>query len=172
MNELIKAYKKARTTFAWYLSHIVVKQSPYEMETNPNNRLTIRVMSFSFKHGLPTDPSGNGGGYIFDCRSTHNPGRYEAYKHLTGHDAAVIKFLEDDGEITTFLSHVFPLIDHHTECFLQRGFTHLMVCFGCTGGQHRSVYCAEQTARHLKEKYPVRVVLEHREQSLPTMTFN
>lgn len=130
------------------------------------NELTVRVMSFSFKRGLPTDESGNGGGYIFDCRSTHNPGRYEAYKSLTGRDEAVIRFLEDDGEITDFLAHVFPLVEHHTERFLERGFTHLMVCFGCTGGQHRSVYCAERTAHHLRDKYGVRVVLEHREQGL------
>lgn len=131
-----------------------------------NKTLTVRVMSFSFKRGLPQDPSGNGGGYIFDCRSTHNPGRYEAYKQLTGRDDAVIKFLEEDGEITEFLHHVLPLVDHHTERFLERGFTHLMVCFGCTGGQHRSVYCAEQTARHLHSKYGVRVELEHREQGI------
>ncbi len=128
--------------------------------------LTVRVMSFSFKRGLPEDPSGNGGGYIFDCRSTHNPGRYEEYKSMTGRDEPVIKFLEDDGEITVFLSHVLPLVEHHTERFMQRGFTHLMVCFGCTGGQHRSVYCAEHVAHHLHNKYGVRVELIHREQGI------
>lgn len=131
-----------------------------------DNRLTVRVTSFSFKRGLPEDPSGNGGGYIFDCRSTHNPGRYEAYKQLTGRDAAVIKFLEDDGEITAFLAHVIPLVEHHTVRFLERGFTHLMVSFGCTGGQHRSVYCAETVARHIHHRYDVRVELEHREQGI------
>lgn len=133
-------------------------------ETTPT--LTVRVTSFSFKKGLPQDPSGNGGGYIFDCRSTHNPGRYEEYKKLTGRDKEVIQFLEEDGEITTFLSHVIPLVEHHTARFLQRGFTSLMVSFGCTGGQHRSVYCAEKTARHLHSKYGVRVELEHREQQI------
>ena len=132
----------------------------------PNNMLTVRVMSFSFKRGLPEDPSGNGGGYVFDCRSTHNPGRYEAYKQLTGRDPEVIKFLEDDGEITQFLAHVHPLVEHHTERFLERGFSHLMVCFGCTGGQHRSVYCAEHVARHLQQKYGVREELIHREQGI------
>ena len=132
----------------------------------PNNMLTIRVMSFSFKRGLPEDPSGNGGGYVFDCRSTHNPGRYDEYKQLTGRDPSVIKFLEDDGEITQFLAHVLPLVEHHTERFLERGFSHLMVCFGCTGGQHRSVYCAEHVARHLHQKYGVRVELIHREQGI------
>ena len=128
--------------------------------------LTVTVSSFSFKKGLPVDESGNGGGYVFDCRSTHNPGRYEPFKQLTGRDRPVIDFLEQDGEILTFLSHVYPLIDHHVERFLQRGFTHLMVSFGCTGGQHRSVYCAEKVARHLKEKYGVRIVLRHREQGI------
>lgn len=133
---------------------------------NTTATLTVRVVSFSFKRGIPQDPSGNGGGYVFDCRSTHNPGRYEEYKHQTGRDAAVIKFLEDDGEITAFLAHVLPLVEHHVERFLERGFTHLQVCFGCTGGQHRSVYCAERTARHLAARYPVRVELEHREQGI------
>ena len=131
-----------------------------------NNTLTVRVTSFSYKRGLPEDSSGNGGGYIFDCRSTHNPGRYEAYKQLTGRDAPVIKFLEDDGEITEFLTHVLPLVEHHIERFLERGFTHLMVSFGCTGGQHRSVYSAETVAHHIHHRYGVRVVLEHREQGI------
>ena len=96
--------------------------------------LTVTVYSFSFKKGIPADDSGNGGGYVFDCRSTHNPGRYEQYKPLTGLDAPVIKFLEDDGEILTFLESVYKLVDAHTERFMKRGFTNLMCCFGCTGG--------------------------------------
>lgn len=125
--------------------------------------LTVTVISFSFKKGLPTDASGNGGGYIFDCRSTHNPGKYEQFKHLTGHDQAVIDFLEQDGEILTFLDSVYRLVDHHVERFIERDFEHLQVAFGCTGGQHRSVYCANALARHLKERYPVQIDLIHRE---------
>ena len=128
------------------------------------NDLTVTVYSFSFKKGIPEDKSGNGGGYVFDCRSTHNPGKYEDYKHLTGKDQAVIDFLEKDGEILTFLDHVYALVDHHVERFIARGFSHLQVSFGCTGGQHRSVYCAEATAKHLQEKYGVTVELIHREQ--------
>ena len=128
--------------------------------------LTVSVWSFSYKRGIPADESGNGGGYVFDCRSTHNPGRYDEYKHLTGLDAPVIKFLEDDGEITTFLKSVCLLADHHVERYLERGFTHLMFCFGCTGGQHRSVYCAQHLAEHLHGKYAIRVVLRHREQGI------
>lgn len=139
-------------------------------ETSQNlptpNTLTVTVYSFSFKKGLPVDESGNGGGYIFDCRSTHNPGKYEQYKQLTGLDQPVIDFLEQDGEITTFLQSVDKLVDHHVERFLERGFNHLQVCFGCTGGQHRSVYSAEYTAKRLHAKYGVRVHLIHRERGI------
>lgn len=128
-------------------------------------RLNVTVTSFSFKKGIPRDPSGNGGGYVFDCRSIHNPGRYQQYKQLTGMDEPVIRFLEDDGEIVDFLSHVYGVVDPHVETYSSRGFTSLMVNFGCTGGQHRSVYCAEHLASHLATKYPsVRVRLIHREQ--------
>ena len=117
--------------------------------------LVVTIYSFSFKRGIPADESGNGGGYVFDCRSTHNPGKYDEYKALTGLDQPVIDFLEKDGEILTFLNSVYALVDHHVERFLERGFDHLQVAFGCTGGQHRSVYCAEHLAQHLKEKYNV-----------------
>ena len=127
--------------------------------------LEVRVCSFSFKKGIPQDTTGNGGGYVFDCRSIHNPGRYEPYKKLTGRDEPVIRFLEDDGEVFTFLEHVYGVVDPHVETYARRGFTSLMVSFGCTGGQHRSVYCAEHLAAHLREKYPdIRVRLTHREQ--------
>ncbi len=128
--------------------------------------LLITIYSFSFKRGIPADTSGNGGGYVFDCRSTHNPGKYEEYKTQTGLDQPVIDFLEKDGEILTFLNSVYALVDHHVERFLERGFNHLQVSFGCTGGQHRSVYCAEHLASHLKDKYPVRIHLIHREQGI------
>ena len=106
------------------------------------------------------------GGYVFDCRSTHNPGKYDEYKALTGLDQPVIDFLEKDGEILTFLNSVYALVDHHVERFLERGFDHLQVAFGCTGGQHRSVYCAEHLAAHLKEKYNIRIHLIHRERGI------
>lgn len=131
------------------------------------DRLKVSVCSFSFKRGVPTDPSGNGGGYVFDCRSIHNPGRYEPYKKLTGRDEPVIKFLEDDGEVFGFLDHVYGVVEPHVETYKGRGFKNLMVSFGCTGGQHRSVYCAEHLAAHLAEKYPEIVVeLIHREQGI------
>ncbi len=128
--------------------------------------LVVRVYSFSYRKGIPEDESGNGGGYVFDCRSTHNPGRYEPYKLLTGLDEPVIRFLEDDGEILTFLSSVYRLADAHVERYLQRGFTSLMFSFGCTGGQHRSVYSAQHLAEHLHEKYGIEVHVHHREQDI------
>lgn len=129
-------------------------------------KLTVTVMSFSYKKGIPEDPTANGGGFVFDCRAVYNPGRYDAYKPLTGRDQPVIDFLEKDGEITEFLSHVYALTNASVERYLKRGFTHLMVCFGCTGGQHRSVYSAQHVAEHLHAKYGVNVVLEHREQHI------
>ncbi len=128
--------------------------------------LLVTIYSFSYKRGLPEDTSGNGGGYIFDCRSTHNPGKYDEYKALTGLDQPVIDFLEQDGEILTFLDSVYRLVDHHVERFIERDFTNLQVAFGCTGGQHRSVYCAEHLARHLKDKYDVQIELIHRERNI------
>ncbi len=128
--------------------------------------LVVRVFSFSFTKGIPEDESGNGGGYVFDCRSTHNPGRYEPYKKLTGLDEPVIRFLEDDGEILTFLESVYRLADAHVRRYIQRGFTSLMFCFGCTGGQHRSVYSAQHLAEHIHEKFGIEVRICHREQHI------
>lgn len=128
--------------------------------------LVVRVYSFSYRKGIPEDLSGNGGGYVFDCRSTHNPGRYEPYKKLTGLDEPVIRFLEDDGEILQFLESVYRLADHHVERYIQRGFTSLMFSFGCTGGQHRSVYSAQHLAEHLHNKFGVEVIVNHREQNI------
>ena len=128
--------------------------------------LVVKVFSFSYTKGIPEDESGNGGGYVFDCRSTHNPGRYEPYKKLTGLDEPVIRFLEDDGEILTFLDSVYKLADHHVARYIQRGFTSLMFSFGCTGGQHRSVYCAQHLAEHIHRKYGVEVRICHREQEI------
>lgn len=144
----------------------VSSQSPSKSSYDNQGELVVRVMSFSYKKGIPEDPSGNGGGYVFDCRSTHNPGRYEPYKKLTGLDAPVKKFLEDDGEIMTFLESVYALADKHVERYIQRGFTSLMFCFGCTGGQHRSVYSAQHLAEHLHHRFGIKVLLTHREQNI------
>ena len=129
-------------------------------------RLIVRIFSFSFKRGIPADESGNGGGYVFDCRSTHNPGRYAEYKPLTGLDQPVIDFLEADGEILTFLDSIYKLVDFHVARFIERGFTNLQISFGCTGGRHRSVYSAQHVAEHIHEKFGVEVHICHREQGI------
>ena len=128
--------------------------------------LVVRVFSFSFKKGIPEDETGNGGGYVFDCRSTHNPGRYDEYKPLTGLDQPVIDFLEADGEILTFLDSVYKIVDFHVARFKERGFANMQINFGCTGGRHRSVYCAQHVAEHLHQKYGVEVRICHREQNI------
>ena len=133
--------------------------------------LTVRVMSFAYKKGIPNDATGNGGGFVFDCRAVNNPGKYERYKPFTGLDEPVVKFLEEDGEIIEFLKHVYALVDASVKRYVERGFTNLMVCFGCTGGQHRSVYCAQHLAEHINEQFNVKVELVHREQNIE-QTFN
>ena len=129
----------------------------------PDGRLHVHIYSFSYRKGIPEDLSGNGGGYVFDCRSVHNPGKYERFRTMTGLDREVQEFLETDGEILTFLGHVFPLVDAHVERFVHRGFSHLQVSFGCTGGQHRSAYSAQKLAEHLSGRPGVVVHLHHRE---------
>ncbi|MCJ7554361.1 MAG: phosphotransferase [Ignavibacteriaceae bacterium] len=125
--------------------------------------LTVSIKSFSYKKQIPKDHSGNGGGFVFDCRAIHNPGRYEQYKHQTGRDEDVIDFLKKESDIDKFLENVFQLVDLSVENYITRGFKNLMVSFGCTGGQHRSVYCAEELAKHLHDKYKVKVQLMHTE---------
>lgn len=123
--------------------------------------LTVRVFSFSFHHEMPTDESGNGGGFIFDARSLPNPGREERYRALTGRDAAVIDYLGHEDSVHQYLASVFSLVDSSVATYQRRGFTNLMVSFGCTGGQHRSVYLAEQLAKHLRKIAGIEVIVRH-----------
>ena len=135
----------------------------------PRNTLRVTVYSFSYRMGIPDDRSGNGGGFVFDCRAIHNPGRYAQYAKLTGLDEPVIRFLEDDGEIFPFIDNACTLVDAAVEKYLKRGFTHLQAAFGCTGGRHRSVYAAQALANHLHGKYPeIEILLIHREQHITT----
>ena len=126
------------------------------------DNLVVRIVSFSFHRGLPKDESGNGGGFVFDGRSLPNPGREERFKVLTGKDAAVIDYLNQQPSVHQFLASAMSLVDASVANYKQRGFKHLMVSFGCTGGQHRSVYLAEQLAKHLRGS-GIDTVVEHRE---------
>ena len=126
--------------------------------------LVVKVCSFSYRKGIPEDARGNGGGFVFDCRGIENPGRYDEYKEHHGRDRTVMEFLERQTKMQTFLNSVFDLVDISVEEYIKRGFINLAVNFGCTGGQHRSVYAADALARHLRNKYKVKIELCHREQ--------
>ncbi len=129
-----------------------------------SSRLTLEIRSFSYRRGYPEDDSGHGGGFVFDCRALHNPGRYEPYKGLCGTDGDVIAFLEKEEKVVSFWESVRSIVDDALESYLARGFDRLSVSFGCTGGQHRSVYFAERLASHVREKFPaVDLLLSHRE---------
>lgn len=123
--------------------------------------LVVKICSFSYKKGIPPDATGNGGGFVFDCRGIENPGRYEEYKTIHGRNKPVMDFLERQTRMQDFLNSVFDIVDISVEDYIRRGFTNLSVNFGCTGGQHRSVYAADALARHLKNKYKVQIDLCH-----------
>lgn len=142
------------------LGYIATREQPLRPQTS---ELTVYIRSFSFKKGYPQDVGGHGGGFVFDCRALPNPGRDPAYAALTGKSPEVAAFLQACPEVHAFLSQVFQLTDASVENYIQRGFTGLSVNFGCTGGQHRSVFMAEQLARHLSTAYPVKIQLVHQE---------
>ncbi|MFH0999454.1 MAG: RNase adapter RapZ [Bacteroidota bacterium] len=124
--------------------------------------LTVTIFSFSFlKDPKPIDKSENGGGFVFDCRALPNPGRYEKYRTLSGKDTEVIEFLENEEEVGLFINHVYAIVSQSVKQYLNRDFTDLMVSFGCTGGQHRSVYNAELLAQKLKENFDILVKIIH-----------
>jgi aminoglycoside/choline kinase family phosphotransferase len=125
--------------------------------------IALRIFSFSFHHSFPKDETGNGGGFVFDARSLPNPGREERFKPLTGKDGPVIEYLGLQESVHQFLDSVKALVDASVSSYRQRGFKHLMVSFGCTGGQHRSVYLAEQLAKHFRARKGVEVAVRHLE---------
>lgn len=134
------------------------------LKANEQTPLVVKINSFSYKKGIPEDLSGNGGGFVFDCRGILNPGRMDKYKPFHGKDKEVKDYLEQETRMPEFLNSVFDVVDISVEDYLRRGFGSLMVSFGCTGGQHRSVYAAEALARHLKNKFGVKIEINHIEQ--------
>ena len=125
--------------------------------------LTVSINSFSYKHGIPKDPYGHGGGYVFDCRVISNPGKLEQFKEMNGKHEPVIEYLDQQSDADEFLNNTFSLVDMSVDKYEERNFSHLLVSYGCTGGQHRSVYCAERLAEHLRESQNVRITRWHRE---------
>jgi len=134
------------------------------IQADEETPLLIKICSFSYRKGIPEDYSGNGGGFVFDCRGIDNPGRHDIYKEVHGRDRPVIEYLERQTRMQDFLNSVFDIVDISVEEYIKRGFSSLCVNFGCTGGQHRSVYAADALARHLRNKYRVKIDLCHREQ--------
>ncbi len=143
--------------------HSMLRSEKLQGLASDADNLVVQIFSFSFHRGLPKDESGNGGGFVFDGRSLPNPGREEQFKALTGKDAPVIEYLNQQDSVHQFLASVMLLVDASVGNYQQRGFKNLMVSFGCTGGQHRSVYLAEQVAKRLRGRSGVEVVVTHRE---------
>lgn len=162
-------YLFSQSSFSLHLPELtkLLKHSMEEMKLPKlaTQDLVVRVTSFSFKQSIPLDTSGNGGGFVFDCRALPNPGRLPEYRNLTGLDEPVINYLKAYPEMSHFLENVYNLVDASVKNYIERGFKNLMVNFGCTGGQHRSVYSAEKLAVHLNEKFGLKIVPEHTEKS-------
>lgn len=159
-NPQTPAYSELRTLLEHISSEEMQKkyaQPVYKAET----KLTVNIVSFSYKNGYPKDKGENGGGFVFDCRGILNPGRFAAYKHLTGQHEEVKSFLENETKMPEFLESVYSLVSINVDDYLSRGFDSLSVCFGCTGGQHRSVYAAEHLAQYLEQKYGIEVTVSH-----------
>lgn len=144
---------------------MINSQKLLSLGTN-KQKLTVTIKSFSYKKGYPMDISGNGGGFVFDCRALPNPGRLEEFKHLTGKDIEVVNYLEEKEEVKYFFENVKNIVWQSVNKYLERGFTHLMLCFGCTGGQHRSVFFAEKIAKELSQNTDLNIVVKHIEQNI------
>jgi hypothetical protein len=141
----------------------LVRSTKLRQLANVELKLTVRIQSFSYRRGIPWDERGHGGGFVFDCRPLPNPGRYPEFADLTGNDAETINWLEKEEDVHNYLKNVFNIIDQAISNYQKRNFTDIMVAFGCTGGQHRSVYCSNRLRDYVKEKYSVDVELRHRE---------
>lgn len=157
----------------WLENYPEIKKVSFQIEkkekkiNTEKKELELKIFSFSYKKGYPEDLSGNGGGFMFDCRAIHNPGRYAEYKELTGRDEEVIKFLENTEEASTFVKNAVEIVIPSISRYIKRGFTSLQVGFGCTGGRHRSVYCAELFSQEILKIFPdLKIHLIHREQEI------
>jgi len=148
------------------LTRIVVSKElmKYDLKNTGDEKLTVSINSFSYRDRIPRDFSGHGGGYVFDCRAIPNPGRFDEYKSLNGRDKPVQVFLESQPEAQKFLQDTFKLVDQSVEHYIGNKWTNLMVSYGCTGGQHRSVYSVEKLADHLSHKYDINIIKIHIEQ--------
>jgi RNase adaptor protein for sRNA GlmZ degradation len=137
------------------------------LQANDSTPLIVKINSFSYlKSGYPKDVTNNGGGFVFDCRGLLNPGRFEEYKFLNGRDKPVKDFLEQQTKMPEFLNSIYNIVDSAVEDYIKRDFTSLTINFGCTGGQHRSVYAADALARYLRNKFKVKIELNHIEQNI------
>jgi aminoglycoside/choline kinase family phosphotransferase len=139
-------------------------QPAFQVAPVSSDKLTVSIYSFSYRKGMPEDFTGNGGGFVFDCRALPNPGRLDEFRSLTGKDKPVIDFLIGKPEVNTFMERTIQLVNASIDEYISRGFEHLMISFGCTGGQHRSVFCAETLYRELKDKYDINLSIKHKEQ--------
>ena len=161
MNPLDEKFSELKTVF----NQIIDLQSEYKIQDKGSSVLTVNINSFSYKKsGIPLDYTDNGGGFVFDCRALPNPGRIPELMNFNGTENPIIEFLEKEKEVHRFRETVFQLVDQSVDNYLERKFNHLQVNFGCTGGQHRSVFMAEALARHLENKVGVKVVINHQEQ--------
>ncbi|WP_282016670.1 RapZ C-terminal domain-containing protein [Marinifilum flexuosum] len=148
------------------LNEVVGSEFLQQVGQEEEVKLHVEINSFSYRRGIPLDKSTNGGGFVFDCRAIHNPGRYKEYVEMTGKDQPVIDFFKEKSEMDEFLASVYAIVDMSVDKYIKRKFTNLQVSFGCTGGRHRSVFSAENLAKHLREKFDVNVSLRHIEREI------
>ncbi len=147
------------------LNQCIQKLTEKTQLLNEKSKLVVRIKSFAYKAGIPKDDSGHGEGFVFDCRALPNPGRLKEYKHLSGLDKEIIDYLKKHAKVFSFLDHIYQLVDQSIDNYIERDFTNLNINFGCTGGQHRSVFFAESLVKHLKNKYKIKIELTHTQEA-------
>ena len=148
------------------LNEVIQSDFLQQVGKEEETKLHVEINSFSYRRGIPLDKTTNGGGFVFDCRAIHNPGRYQEFVEMTGKDQPVIDFFNEKSEMSEFLESVYSIVDMSVEKYVKRNFTNLQVSFGCTGGRHRSVYSAESLAKHLRDKFNINITLRHIEREI------